>query len=260
VHHPDRGFIPRLAVTWQHPLTRRTTAVGLLTYVDSTYRFSYLRSAGTVEGFQPFLGFPDLERKYAAAELFPLFAQRVMRPSRPDFDRYRRALGLDVDSSDWSMLGRSQGQREGDGIQVFAEPDVDEAGVTSSTFFVSGLGDRMRQDPRVEPALVRLAVGDRLRLLEERATAEDMRALLVVERTGVPLAWVPALLLSHLDTIRSHGAPELSVVDTNGPDMPPAYRLLVKLRGTAPVGYRPFDGPEWSLASKVGPSDVAACG
>jgi len=76
----------------------------------------------------------------------------------------------------------------------------------------------------------------------------------------VALARVPGLLLSHLDEIRSHGEPELSVVDTNGPDVLPAYRLLVMLRGTAPVGYRPFDGPEWSLASKLGPSDVAACG
>lgn len=118
----------------------------------------------------------------------------------------------------------------------------------------------MREDPRVEPALVRLIDGDRLRLLDERATAEDTRALLVVERTGVALARVSGLLLSHLDTIRSHGAPELSVVDTKGPDVPPAYRLLVMLRGTAPVGYRPFDGPEWSLASKLAPSDVAACG
>lgn len=260
MHHPDRGFIPRLAVTWQHPLTRRTTAVGLLTHVDTTYRFCYLHSASTVEGFQPFLGFPDLERRYAAAALFPLFAQRVMHPSRPDFDRYRRALGLDVDSSDWAMLGRSQGQREGDAIRVFPEPDVNEAGVTSSTFFVSGLGDRMREDPRVEPALVRLIVGNRLRLLEERATAEDTRALLVVEHTGVALARVPGLLLSHLDEIRSHGEPELSVVDTNGPNVLRAYRLLVMLHGTAPVGYRPFDGPEWWLASKLGPSDVAACG
>ncbi len=135
------------------------------------------------------------------------------------------------------------GAAGGDGIGVFPEPDVDEAGVTSFTFFVSGLGDRMRQDPRVEPALVRLIVRNRLRLLDERATAEDTRALLVVERTGVALAWVPGLLLSHLDTIRSHGEPELSVVDTNGPDVPPAYRLLVMLRGTAPVGYWPFDGP-----------------
>ena len=260
MHQPDRVSVPRLAVTWQHPGTRRITAVGLLTHVGSTYRFSYLRSAGAVEGFQPFIGFPDLERRYEATTLFPLFAQRVMRPSRPDFDRYRRALGLDVDTSDWSILGRSQGQREGDGICVFPEPDADEAGGTSSTFFVSGLSDRFRRDPQVAPALTRLAVGDCLRLLDERATDEHARAVLVVERMGVALAWLPSLLLSHLDTISSGGAPELTVVGTNGADVPPAYRLLVMLHGIAPVGYRPFDGREWSLASKLKPSDAAACG
>lgn len=131
--------------------------------------------------------------------------------------------------------------------------------MTSSTFFVSGLSDRMRQDPRVAPALARLADGDRLRLLDERATVKHARALLVVERTGVALAWLPGLLLSHLDTIFAGGAPELTVVGTNGADVPPAYRLLVMLHGIAPVGYRPFDGREWSMASKLGPSDAAAC-
>ena len=260
MHPPDRRSVPRLAVTWQHPGTRRTTAVGLLTHVDSAYRFCYLRSAGAVEGFQPFLGFPDLERRYEAPALFPLFAQRVMRRSRPDFARHRRALRLEEDASDWSILGRSQGKREGDGMCVFPEPNVDEAGVTSSTFFVIGLSDRMRQDPRVEPALLRLAVGDRLRLLDDRTTVEDARALLVVEGTGVALAWLPGPLLSHLDTISSSGAPELTVVGTNGADVPPACRLLVMLRGLAPVGYRPFDGLEWSLASRLGPSDASACG
>lgn len=110
----------------------------------------------------------------------------------------------------------------------------------------------MRQDRRVEPALARLAVGDRLRLLDEGATAEDARTLLVVARTGVALAWLPGLLLSHLDTISAGGAPELTVVGTNGGDVPPAYRLLVMLHGIAPTGYRPFDSPEWSLASKPG--------
>ncbi len=98
-----------------------------------------------------------------------------MRPSRPDFNRYRRSLGVGVDCNDWAMLGRSQGQREGDGIRVFPKPYIDEAGATSSSFFENGLGDRMRQDPRVEPAPVRLVVGNRLRLLDERATAEDTR-------------------------------------------------------------------------------------
>jgi hypothetical protein len=53
-----------------------------------------------VAGFQPFLGLPDLERQYEPAALFPLFEQRVMRRSRPDFNRYRQALRLGADASD----------------------------------------------------------------------------------------------------------------------------------------------------------------
>lgn len=247
----DRSAGRRLAVAWQHPETRRITAVGLLTCSDSCYTFAYLRSAAAVEGFQPFLGFPDLARQYEAHALFPLFAQRVMRVSRPDFSRYRQALRLEADASDWSILGRSQGQREGDGIRVFPEPYVDEAGGTTSTFFVSGLRHRMGQDPRVSAALDDLTPGDRLNLVEEPINAEDARALLVAERTGVTLAWVPSVLLSYVHAVRSIAEPSLTVVGTNGLDVPPTYRLLVNLRGTAPDGYRPFDGPEWVLAPEV---------
>ncbi len=67
----DRSTDRRLAVAWQHPGTRRITAVGLLTCSESYYTFSYLRSASGVEAFQPFLGFPDLARQYEAGALFP---------------------------------------------------------------------------------------------------------------------------------------------------------------------------------------------
>lgn len=241
----------RLAVAWQHPRTRRITAVGLLTCDELSYSFCYLRSASAVEAFQPFLGFPDLNRHYEAPTLFPLFAQRVMRSSRPDFERYREALRLEPGASDWSILGRSQGQREGDGIRVFAEPKIEEHGVTTSTFFVSGLRHRMQQDPEVEEALRALAPGDQLALVDEPTNREDARALLVAERSGLALAWVPSVLLSYVHTVRSIAPPVLTVAGTNGLDVPPAYRLLVTLDGTVPEGYRPFGGPEWALASKV---------
>ncbi len=247
----DRAVGRRLAVAWQHPGTRRITAVGLLTCSESSYTFSYLRSAAGVEGFQPFLGFPDLARRYEAHALFPLFAQRVMRASRPDFPRYRQALRLEADASEWSILGRSQGQREGDGIRVFPEPYVDAAGGTTSTFFVSGLRHRMRQDPRVSGALDALTPGDRLKLIDEPTNVEDARALLVAEGAGLTLAWAPSVLLSYVHTVRATAEPSLNVVGTNGPDVPPAYRLLVHLRGTVAEGYQPFDGPEWTLASEV---------
>ena len=73
--------------------------------------------------------------------------------------------------------------------------------------------------------------------------------ILEVMRKGSPkLAWVPSARLSFVHAVRSLAEPSLTVVGTNGVDVPPAYRLLVNLRGTAREGYRPFDGPEWTLA------------
>lgn len=223
----------------------------MLTCSDASYVFSYLRSASDVEGFQPFIGFPDLGQRYEAPTLFPLFAQRVMRSSRPDFERYREALRLEPGASDWSILGRSQGQREGDGIRVFPEPEVDQHGRTTSTFFVSGLRHRMQQDPQVEQALAALTPGGRLVLVDEPTNPEDAQAVLVAEHPGVALAWIPSVLLPYVRTVRSSAPPTLTVAGTNGRDVPPSYRLLVKLDGTVPEGYRPFDGRDWSLASGV---------
>lgn len=246
----DEGLsAERLAVAWQHPGNRRIQPVGVLTCSAMGFAFSYLRSAAEVEGFQPFLGFPDLDRRYESATLFPLFAQRVMRSSRPDYDRYLRALWLDDDASAWSILGRSQGQREGDGIRVFPEPSVDDDGRTISTFFVSGLRHRMTSDPRVERALETLAVGDALTLRDEPDNPADERALLVEERTGVDLAWVPSVLLDYVHAVRSIGTPAVTVTTTNGAGVPPGYRLLVTVEGAVPPGYRPFSGAEWALAS-----------
>jgi hypothetical protein len=245
----DLGGARRLAVAWQHPLNRSIDAVGLLNRGSAGFSFSYLRSAIKVADFRPFLSLPDLNRRYESPILFPMFAQRVMRPSRPDFDRYLRSLGLADGASEWAILGRSQGQREGDGIQVFAEPDVDEIGNTNVTFFVSGLRHRLAAEPRVGAALDALAPGDRLVLVDDPDNPVDSRALLVAERTGLALAWIPAVLLPYVQTVRPLGEPEITVAGISGPDVPPGYRLLVTLRGSVPAGYQPFSGPAWEFAS-----------
>lgn len=242
------GVAHRLAVAWQHPVSRSIQPVGLLTCDTEGFRFDYLRSAAHVEGFQPFLGFPQVDRQYQSAELFPLFAQRVMRPTRPDYRDYLRALALNNDATAWAILARSHGEREGDGIRVFAEPDVDEAGRTSATFFASGLSHRIDRIPAVRPALDQLSVGDRLTLCDEPDNAVDSRALLITERGSVALAWIPSVLLSYVHTVRRSAEPVLTVAAVNGSDVPPAFRLLVALSGIVPPEYRPFGGPEWALA------------
>jgi hypothetical protein len=237
----------RLAVAWQHPVTRAMTPVGMLTAVDGRFTFAYLRRACDVDGFQPFLGFSDWDGHYESERLFPLFAQRAMRPSRPDYSRYLRSLRLPADSTDWAILGRSQGSREGDGIRLFPEPLVDEDGATRSTFFVNGLRHRMAQDPAVGLALDRLRQGQELRIVEEPDNPVDQRALLVTPEGGVALAWVPSLMLDYVHEVRATGATKLVVEAVNGDDVPAGYRLLVTLSGRLPVGSEPFSGPDWEV-------------
>lgn len=237
----------RLAVAWQHPVTRAMAPVGMLAAADGRFTFAYLRRARDVDGFQPFLGFRDWDGCYESERLFPLFAQRVMSPSRPDYSRYLQSLRLPADSTGWSILGRSQGNREGDGIRLFPEPLVDEDGATRSTFFVNGLRHRMAQDPTVGPTLDGLQPGQELLIVEEADNPVDQRALLVTLDGGRALAWVPSLMLDYVHEVRATGAMRLVVEAVNGNDVPAGYRLLVTLTGWLPGGSAPFSGDAWEV-------------
>lgn len=255
VPRADARSSHRLVVAWQHPVTRALGPVGMLTVAGGTFTFAYLRRAVDVDGFQQLLGFPDWDGCYESERLFPLFAQRVMSPHRPDYARYLHSLGLSTEAGAWAIMGRSQGAREGDGIRLFPEPVVDHEGRTTSTFFVNGLRHRMAQDPSVAPSLANLRVGQELLIVEERDNPVDHRALLVVADTGVALAWVPSLLLDYVHEVRATDDAEFRVEAVNGEDVPPGYRLLVTLEGRLPVGFQPFSGPDWELRgvrSKVG--------
>jgi hypothetical protein len=242
---PD--VVTRLAVTWQHPVNRRHEPVGLLTHEGGMFRFRYLARADEVEGFQPFLGFPAIEGDYIAPRLFPLFAQRVMSPSRPDYRRYLEALWLPPDATAWAILARSQGQREGDGIRVFVEPVVDDDGATRSTFLVHGVRHRLHADPRVEGAIAALAAGDDLQLVDEPDNPADARAVLITDQGRIALGWVPSVLLPYVHLVLADGVANVRVERANDSTVPPGYRLLVTLGGNISPSYRAFDGPAWEF-------------
>jgi hypothetical protein len=171
-----------------------------------------------------------------------------MRPGRPDYRRRLETLSLAPDAEPWDVLARSQGQRQGDGIRLFAEPDVQPGGRTSATFFVSGLRHRAQQSLDVEPAVSGLTAGARLGLRPEPSNPADPRALLLTDSGGVALGWVPHVLLDYVWA--TMGMPEpcvVTVLAVQPPTAIPSYRLLVRLTGHFPGG-RAFGGPQWALA------------
>src|SRR5674476_58373 len=179
----------RLVVAWQHPTERSICPVGILSFDGSRYRFHYIANVRSEADFRPFLGFPDFAATYESDHLFPLFSQRAMAPRRPDYRRWVTRLGLDDDATPWEQIARSGGRREGDTIQLFPVPRIDE-GLLACSFLVHGIrhipessltyGQENHTISRdeLEEELSRLHPGDRLLLADEPHNPFNPRAIL----------------------------------------------------------------------------------
>jgi len=69
--------------------------IGRLQFDGGIYRFVYTNGARTAHGFAPFSGMEDLGEVYESAELFPIFANRLLPKSRPEYEAYLRWSGFD---------------------------------------------------------------------------------------------------------------------------------------------------------------------
>lgn len=253
----------RLVVTWQHPDERLIEPIGVLEHDGHSYRFGYIRHALSVRDFRPLLGFGDLYRRYDSDKLFPLFAQRVMDPRRPDYERYVRRLGLDEDSSPWEQIARSQGRRQGDTIQLLPEP-ANEHGVVTGRFLVHGVrhvpGRSRMLDGRavevdgeqVEAALADLRPGDALGIASEPGNEVNSLALMVLAERATPVGWIPNLLLEDMHRLMARADVSVTVEHVNGPDAPWHLRLLARLTAPGAGDFTFFTGEKWELLADLG--------
>lgn len=213
---------------------RPYTHVGFLSQGPDGYSFEYVQPAPPVH---PLIGFPRLDQRYQSPELFPLFAERIISARRPDRASYLAALDLSEDSEPWEILQRSGGRRAGDTIEVLPEPTVSDTGATCCVFLVHGV---RHQGFEASEAIDRLQIGNRLTLLWEPTNPVNRRAVLVLSDTGVAVGYVPDPLVEYVHRVLERDDYTLTVQRANGPEVGSHLRLLVRLDGVLPVGYRPF--------------------
>ncbi|MFN2571649.1 MAG: hypothetical protein ABR537_08570 [Gemmatimonadales bacterium] len=199
-----------------------------------------------MEGFTPFIGFPELTRAYHATRLFPFFEQRVMDSRRPDFPEYVTALGLSRTAGEIELLARSSGNRIGDTVRVSLEPVIGDDGHCRYDFPVHGVR-HVPDGERAGAVVRRLRVGQRLSLRAEPANPVNARALQVATEDGeIALGWVPDLLLDFVHLLRESEPIVVTVLQVNREDQPKHLGLLVQIEGEGPPGYRGFSGPRWN--------------
>lgn len=245
-----------LFLAWQDSESGSWFAIGRLTFNGKEYQFNYTN--GVLEaklkcGFEPLPSFPDFSKVYISQKLFPLFSNRVMPRSRPDYHEFVQWLNIPKYEDDpIALLARSGGKRVTDQFEVFPCPEPDENGRYCIHFFAHGL----RHLPK--PAIERingLEVGELLYLAHEFQNRYDSSALLLCTEDRWIVGYCPRylcgdffqLIWQHRELVR------VEVDRLNQPPTPLQFRLLCKMTADW-RDFRPFSSPMYQPVS----SDVLA--
>jgi hypothetical protein len=229
---------PKLYMVWIDEDTGSWLPVGQLTRDRDDFRFVYTKGAEESERFVPFGRMTDVHAVYVANALFPLFSNRLMPRSRPEYRDFLMWLGLAPGDHDaLELLGKSGGARATDGLQVFPCPEPTPENTYVVEFFSHGI--------RHLPLSARDRIGDltpgaSLFLLQNLQNPTDPSALLM--RTADPLSIVgycPRFYSAESLKLVELVGPDKVKVTVAGvnPDAPLQFRLRCRLSAPWPAGF-----------------------
>lgn len=246
-----------LYVAWRSGPTAdgRWGPVGRLSHEPNGYRFGYTRGAMSLDGFVPFPGMPDLDVVYDSEELFPLFANRLLAPSRPEYEAFLLWGGFDREDppDPIAILSVTEGRRRTDCLEVFPCPRPDATGCYINKFFLHGV--RWMQPDAVE-FINTLQPPGKLELEQERSNKFDPNALAVFalgSNNRTKIGYVPRYLAREFGALAKFcGDNATLTVERINPDAPLQQRVLCKLSTCWPDGFRPCSGEDFQpIASEL---------
>lgn len=232
----------KLVLAWQDADSRKWLPVGLLKEEEGKYFFRYTKAAKEYESFKPFGTMTDYETEYVSDELFPLFSNRLLAKSRPEYDSYLSWLDLTKeDFTPLEELARSSGIRATDSLQLFAIPEPNDKNEYEVSFFSHGI--------RYLPAcyierIQHLKRGDRLFLMQDVQNHADPYALAL--RTDDPpelLGYCPSFFVDDFNRLLKMNSSESIMITVEKVNLtaPIQYRLLCKIKTHFPEGFVPFE-------------------
>ena len=225
-----------LFLAWQdHKPSKAWFPVGRLDadVEGSSYRFRYIRGAERARkeaGFPPLIEFPVLNREYQSSDLFPLFQNRVMNRSRPDYADYLRRLHLPEEADPIEILSTSGGRRVTDAYEVFPKIQKDDSGSFSCRFF---LPDWRHIHRAARDRIDRLEQGEELYVTLELSTPATGLALQIQTKDYCMIGWAPRYLVEDSFAAITEGPSKFGakVVRINPQSILLNQRVLIEIYG-----------------------------
>lgn len=243
---------PALFVTWRSPKSRAVLPVGRVAFLpdQKLYEFLYIRAVESAlgQGFLPFLEFPDLHQRYLSEKPFPLVANRLMPPGRPDYHGFLSSLGLSESAHPMEILARSQGQRATDQIALFPVPVPDSEGCYCTHCLVQAI----RYMPSAtQERIEKLKTDEKLFIMWDVQNPVDPHAISLRTEDNHMLGYLPAYMTGDAWKLtRDCGSLDVRVAHVNAVPAEAHHRLLVRVTACWPQGFRPFASEQFEPLTK----------
>jgi hypothetical protein len=201
---------------------------------------------------------PDLQAVYESEDLFPLFANRLLATSRPEYEAFLVWGGFDPNNppDPIAVLSVTEGRRATDTLEVFPCPASDAEGCYTSKFFLHGV----RWMPAgAHERIGRLAPGESLGLMLDISNLHDRYAVAVRTcdaRDRFLIGYVPRYLAYDVRELCVSCDPdflELTVERVNR-NAPLQQRVLCRFSACWPDGFRPCDREEFQPLPSESPA------
>lgn len=245
-----------LFVAWRPPAPHEGwRPVGCLERAAGLYRFCYTHGAKK-PGFRPFPQMEALDQVYESEELFPVFENRLLSQSRPEYEEFLQWGGFDIANppDPIVILGLTEGLRQTDAIEVFPCPQPDVDGCYFNKFFLHGV--RWLTDAALT-RISQLREGEPLRLMLDLQNPHDPQAVAIrTDLDRMLIGYVPRYLahdVRHLVNSCDVDVIQLFVERVN-PDAPLQNRVLCRMHSCWPEGFQPCSGEDFLPI----PTNVAA--
>jgi hypothetical protein len=234
-----------LFLHWQDPVTRRWHIVGRLTRSDDLYKFVYTKGAIASKRFIPFGRMTSLFEEYRSPELFPLFNNRILQRSRPEFKNYLDWLDVDSANPDpLLLLSRSGGLRGTDTLGLYPMPMPDQNNMYRVLFFCHGL----RYVPDSSQATLQgLRPGALLYPMHDMQNEWDRNALALRTRDPVSMiGYCPRYFAKDFRVLLRRRSKEAGIsVRRINRDAPIEFRLLCEFHSPWPIGFKACQDNEY---------------
>ena len=238
-------MINKLILAWRNPVSRQWIPIGNLEYKTEMYYFNYTNGVKN-NNFQAFGKMDDFRKTYGSTSLFPIFKNRLLAKSRPEYEDFLNWLDINDNDNELIELSRSRGIRATDELQLFPMPEINAKGNYEVLFFSHGISHMSKHYAK---RLDTLNKNDTLLIVKDIQNKFDDKALLLrTEADPVELlGYCPSFFVedfNKLMKINEDKNVHITVQKVNH-EAPLQLKLLCKLTTKWPKDFKSFDSEDF---------------